>query len=170
LSSGALLSIPVGVMVERHRASSPWLDFVYRPASVLAGVPEAAPWTVVAATKEVTTYYAGRAVIEFYRTETDGYRDNLACGAPLLWVILRPAPTDVGFELLMVTADPAEGEALTGAGDDLVGTVPMPEAVEAALAGFVAEYHVERAFVKRQRQEAKAQDPGRRAVGGKGRK
>lgn len=169
MSSDALLSIPVGVVVERHKASSPWLDFVYRPTSVLVGVPEATPWTPITLTEDVTTYYAGRAAIELYRTETEGYRDNLASGAPLLWVILRAAPHEVGFELLMVTADPAEGEALTGAGDDLVGTVPMPQSVQAAVAAFVAEYHVDRAFVKRQRQNSKAQDPGRRAVGGKGR-
>jgi uncharacterized protein DUF3305 len=117
----------------------------------------------------VTTYYAGQAVIELHRTETEGYRDNLASGAPLLWVILRPVTHEVGFELLMVTADPAEGEALTGAGNDLVGTVPMPRPVEAALAGFVAEHHVERAFVKRQRQNSKPQEPARRAVAGKDR-
>jgi hypothetical protein len=155
-------------MVERHKATSPWLDFVFRPVSVLVGVPEAAPWTPVAITGDVTTYYAGQAVIEFYRTETDGYRDNLASGAPLLWVILRPAPTEVGFELLMVTADPAEGEALTGAGDDLVGTVAMPSSIEEALTRFVAEHHVQRTFVKRQRQDSKAQEPGRRAAGRKG--
>jgi hypothetical protein len=168
VTADALLSIPVGAMVERHKASSPWLDFVYRPASVLVGVPEAAPWTIIAATEDVTTYYAGRAVIELYRTETEGYRDNLASGAPLLWVILRPAAGEVGLELLMVTADPAEGEALTGAGDDLVGTVPMPQAIQDALAAFVAEHHVDRAFVKRQRQNSKAQEPQRRAVGRKG--
>lgn len=168
MSPDALLSIPVGVMVERHKASSPWLDFVYRPISVLVGVPEAAPWTTVTVTEDVTTYYAGMADIELYRAETEGYRDNLASGAPLLWVILRAAPNEVGFELLMVTADPAEGEALTGAGDDLVGTVPMPQSIEAAVAGFVAEYHVDRGFVKRKRQDSRAQEPGRRAAGGKG--
>ncbi len=168
MSTDALLSIPVGVVVERHEASSPWLDFVYRPSSVLVGIPEAAPWTTITVTEGVTTYYAGKAVIELYRTETEGYRDNLASGAPLLWVVLRAAPNEVGFELLLVTADPAEGEALTGAGDDLVGTVPMPRSIEAAVAEFVAEYHVDRAFVKRQRQNSKAPEPGRRAVGGKG--
>jgi hypothetical protein len=51
-----------------------------------------------------------------------------------------------------VTADPAEGEAFTDAGSNLVETVPMPPDVLAAVAGFVAEHHVERPFVKRRRQ------------------
>jgi hypothetical protein len=155
----------VGVLVERHKASSPWLDFIYRPVSVLTGVPAAEPWTTVSATKSVTTYYAGVGVIELHRTETASYRDNLATGTPLLWVILRPATTATGFELLMVTADPAEGEALTGAGNDLVGTVPMPQAIEAAVAAFIAEHHVERAFVKRQREGSTTQDSQRRTAG-----
>lgn len=159
----------MGVLVERHNANSPWLDFVYRPASVLTGVPAAEPWTEVAITNDVTTYYAGEAVIELHRTETASYRDNIATGTPSLWVILRPTTTDVGLEVLMVTADPAEGEAMTGAGEDLVGTVPMPEAIQAAVANFIAEHHVERAFVKRRRQDATLQDPRRRrAVGGEG--
>ena len=34
LNSTALVSIPVGVVVERHKATSQWLDFVWRPESV----------------------------------------------------------------------------------------------------------------------------------------
>lgn len=163
--STALMRIPVGVLVERHKAQSPWLDFVCRPVSVLSGVPAAAPWTVIESSAELTTYYAGEAVIELHRTETASYRDNLSSGAPMLWVILRPVTTDVGFELLAVTADPAEGEALTGAGEDLVETVPMPEAIQQAIAAFVAEHHVERPFVKRKRERSAFEAPRRRTAG-----
>jgi hypothetical protein len=147
----ALARIPVGVVVERHKAKSPWLDFLYRPVSVLVGVPAAAPWTIIASEAGVTTFYAGAGVIELHRAETANYRDNLASGAPLLWVILRPTTGEIGFDLLFVTADPAEGEALTGAGDDLVESVPMPLPIRDIVAGFVAAYHVERKFFKRQR-------------------
>ena len=133
------MRIPVGVIVERHKAKSAWLDFVCRPVSVLSGVPTAAPWTVIESSAELTTYYAGEAVIELHRTETASYQENLSSGAPVLWVVLRPAGTEVGFDLLMVTADPAEGEALTGAGDDLVEAVPMPESIQQVVAAFNAE-------------------------------
>ena len=93
LISTALLRIPVGIVVERHKAKSPWLDFVCRPVSALAGIPAAAPWTVISATADATTYYAGEGVIELHRSETASYRENLVSGAPLLWVICDPPLT-----------------------------------------------------------------------------
>jgi hypothetical protein len=165
LNSTALARISVGVVVEQHKAKSPWLDFLCRPVSVLAGVPAAAPWTVIASEGDVTTFYAGEALIELHRTETANYRDNLASGAPLLWVVLRPVTGKVGFDLLMVTADPAEGEALTGAGNDLVESVPMPVPIGEIVATFIAEHHVEHSFFKRQRDRSTPRSPGRRAGG-----
>lgn len=165
MKSTALVRIPVGVVVERHKARSSWLDFLYRPVTVLAGVPAALPWTVIGSQGDVTTFYAGEAVIELHRTETANYRDNLTSGNPLLWVILRPADGEVGFDLLAVTADPAEGEALTGAGNDLVATVPMPLPINEIVESFVAEHHVERSFFKRQRDRSASQSPTRRSGG-----
>ena len=160
----ALIRIPVGVVVERRKAESPWLDFLVRPVSVLAGVPAAPPWTVIDAAEDLTTFYAGDAVIELHRTETANYRNNLASGTPLLWVVLRPGAGEVGFGLLSVTADPAEGEALTGAGDDLVESVPMPSSVREIVEDFVAEHHVEQPFFKRARDRSSV-SPARRADG-----
>ena len=161
VSSTALARIPVGVVVERRAAKSPWLDFLWRPISVLAGGSSAAPWTPIGAAAETVLFYAGEAVIELYRTETTNYRDNLASGAPLLWVVLRPSASAHAYELLAVTADPAEGEAFTDAGNDLVETVPMPAVVAQAIGDFIAEHHVDRPFVKRHRQRAEPQTPAR---------
>ena len=61
------------------------------------------------------------------------------------------------------SADPAEGEAMTEAGNDLVETVPMPKAIQEAVANFVAEHHVERTFTKRKRDRADPEALGRRA-------
>jgi hypothetical protein len=157
LISTALVRIRVGVLVERRKATSPWADVLYRPVGVLPGVPAATPWTVVSSGADVTTFYAGEAVIELHRTETAGYRDNLASGAPSLWVSLRATVAQDRLEVLLVTADPAEGEALTGAGDDLVDAVPMPPAINSIVADFVATHHVERAFRKRQRDRSTPQ-------------
>ena len=165
MTSTALARIPVGVVVERHKAKSSWLDFVCRPVSVLAGVPAAEPWTVIRSEADVTTFYAGEAVIELHRTETANYRDNLASGTPQLWVVLRPAEGEMGFDLLFVTADPAEGEALTGAGNDLVETVAMPALIIEIVQSFIAEHHVEHTFFKRQRDRSTAHSPARRAGG-----
>jgi uncharacterized protein DUF3305 len=151
LTWAALIRIPVGVVVERRKAESPWLEFLYRPVSVLTGVPAAPPWTVIRAEEDLTAFYAGDAVIELHRTETANYRDNLASNTPLLWVVLRPGSGETGFDLLFVTADPAEGEALTGSGNDLVESVPMPLLVREIVENFIAEHHVEQPFFKRAR-------------------
>jgi formate dehydrogenase major subunit len=78
------LRIPVGVVVERRRTQSPWLDAVYRPVSILSGVPVTAPWTIINSNEDVTTLYAGDTVLELFRTETAQYQQNLASGTPSL--------------------------------------------------------------------------------------
>jgi hypothetical protein len=165
LTWAPLAQIRVGVVVERRKAASSWVDFLYRPVSVLEGVAAASPWTQIGTEGDVTTFYAGDAVIELHRTETTNYRDNLASGAPLLWVILRPGSGAVGLDLLLVTADPAEGEALTGAGNDLVEPVPMPVSIRQIVANFIAEHHVEQSFFKRERSTSRPAIP--RAGGSK---
>jgi hypothetical protein len=154
MRSTALANIAVGVVVERRQAKSPWVDFLWRPVSVFAGNPSAAPWTPLAVEAETTLFFAGEAVIELHRTETTNYRDNLASGAPALWVALRPVTSERPYEILAVTADPAEGEAFTDAGSNLVEAVPMPPDVAEIVARFIAEHHVERPFLKRQRRSA----------------
>jgi len=151
LRSIAIAQIPVGVVVERRKAESIWVDFLWRPVSVFVGVPSAAPWTVLDMEAETTLFFAGEAVIELHRTETKNYRDNLTSAAPLLWVALRAVVSERPYEILTVTADPAEGEALTDAGSNLVEAVSMPPEVVDAVVRVIAQHHVARPFVKRQR-------------------
>jgi hypothetical protein len=153
-ASTALVRIGVAVIVERRKAKSPWLDFIWRPVAALAGSPGAEPWTVLRATEESTLFYAGEGAVELFRTETANYRSNLDSGAPLLWVALRREPSGHGYKLLAVTADPAEGEALSDAGNDLVEAVSMPPVIAEAIGDFISRHHVERLFVKRRRDPA----------------
>jgi hypothetical protein len=165
-----LTRIPVGVVVERRKAASPWIDFTWRPAMVLPGRPDAAPWTVLASDAETATFYAGSTEIGLYRTEAARYRDNLGSGAPCLWVALRPTGAEPPYDLLAVTADPSEGESFTQAGDDLVGAVPMPAPVRAIVEAFVAEHPVaEQVMHKRKRDRADPEALARRAPVGKDR-
>jgi hypothetical protein len=156
------LCISVGVVVERRKAKSQWVDFVWRPVAALLGVPETAPWTMLDGNADCMNFYAGPAEIELYRSESTGYRDNLATGAALLWVVLRPTGAEPPYAVAAVTADPGEGEAYTEAADNLVDTVPMPEPVRAAIADFIAEHHVEHEFVKRKRDRADPEAMARR--------
>jgi hypothetical protein len=157
-----LTRIPVGVVVGRSKAASPWIDFTWRPLMVLPGLPDAAPWTMLAMDGETATFYAGAAEVGLYRSETARYRDNLASGAPSLWVALRPTGVEPPYDLLAVTADPSEGESFTQAGDDLVGVVPMPAPVREIVEAFVAEHHVEEVFHKRKRDRADPEAMARR--------
>ena len=122
-----LVRIPIGVVVERSKANSPWSEFIWRPTAVLGGLPDADPWTQLAIEKETMTFYAGASEIDLYRTETENYRDNLRSAVPSVWVALLAIAGDPQYEIAAVTADPAEGEALTEPGQGIVEAVPMPE-------------------------------------------
>ena len=93
-----LLRIPVGVVVERRKTDSLWIDFVWRGIGVLPDEPEMKPWTVLREQDEATLYYAGSATVDLYRSETQLYRDNIASGTPSIWIVLSPwaKPTRVG--------------------------------------------------------------------------
>jgi Protein of unknown function (DUF3305) len=157
-----LLRISVGVVVERRRADSAWIDFVWRGISVLPDEPEMKPWTVLREQDEATLYYAGSVTVDLYRSETQLYLDNLSSGTPSLWIVLSPSEGTWPYQVSTVTADPAEGEAFTEAGANLVEAVSMPKVLRDTIEGFIAEHHVERKFVKRERLRADPEALARR--------
>jgi hypothetical protein len=164
MSSAALpvLRIRLGVVVERRQAVSPWIDFVWRGIGVLPDEPEMMPWTVIREQEGTTLFYAGSATIDLYRSETARYRDNLTSGAPSAWIVLTPSEGAWPYHVSAVTVDPAEGEASTEAGANLVEAVPMPEVLHQAIENFIAEHHVETEFVKRERRSADPEALARR--------
>jgi hypothetical protein len=162
-----LLRIPVGVVVERRRADSPWIDFVWRGTGVLPDEPEMTAWTVIRGQEETTLFYAGSATVDLYRSETTRYRDNLATGAPSVWIVLAPSEGAWPYTVSAVTADPSEGEAFTEAGANLVEAVPMPQVLREAIENFIAEHHVETEFVKRERRRADPEALARRRRDGR---
>jgi len=157
-----LLRIPVGVVVERRRADSSWTDFVWCGTGVLPDAPQMTPWTVIREQEGTTLFYAGSATVDLYHSETARYRDNLATGAPCVWIVLTPSEGTWPYAVSAVTADPAEGEAFTVAGANLVEAVPMPEVLHQAIESFIAEHHVETEFVKRERRRADPEALARR--------
>jgi hypothetical protein len=160
-----LARIPVGVVVTRRKAESQWIDFTWTPEAVLHGAPEAEPWTVLGSEGDKTTFYAGCADIELYRSETAYYRDNLASGAPSLWVIMAGTGGDPPYALAAVTADPSEGEGFAESAANLVEQVSMPQPIQEIVAAFVAEHHVERVFFKRKRDRQDPESLARRGYG-----
>jgi len=166
MSPAPLSQIVVGVVVERRKASSPWVDFLWRPVGILPDAPDLPAWSVLREEDEAVLFYAGSRTVVLHRSETARYRDNLATGSPMLWVVLSPAEGDWPYILAAVTADPAEGEAFTEAGANLVESVAMPDVVREAVESFVAEHHVEREFFKRKRDRANPEALARRQAEG----
>lgn len=157
-----LMRIAVGVVVERRKAGSPWLDCIWRPVALLSGKPSAEPWTQLTCEGDTATFYADTADIDLYRSETDNYRMNLDSGTPSIWVALHATGGNPPFAIAAVTADPAEGEGLTEAGQAIVEAVPMPSSIREAIASFVARHPVQQPFEKRKRDRADPEALARR--------
>lgn len=163
-----LLSIPVGVVVERRKAASQWTDFIWRAVGVLPGEPDMEAWTVLREQDDVTLFYVGSALVDLYRSETERYRENLASGTPSIWVVMSPSEGEWPYAVTAATADAAEGESFTEAATNLVEPVPMPEIIRDAIDRFIAGHHVEREeFFKRRRGRADPEALARRLQKGR---
>ncbi len=128
--------------------------------------PSAAePGTLIGRAGETALFYGGPARIEAHPLETQYYRDTTSCPARRAsgWCCVRSRERLP--EIVKVTCDPTEGEGFTETGWDTVNMVPMPEAIEAALAAFIDAHHVDDPFVKRKRDR---QDPEALAAGRRG--
>lgn len=159
-----LVVIPVGVIIERHKAASKWIDYTWRPIAVMDGQPETAPWTLLREEGEVATFFAGMADIDLHPGDTTSYRDNLSSAEPKIWVVLRPTGVDPPYDVVRVTADGSEGESYFSAGEDIVEAVPMPDRIRATIDAFVAQHHTEKPFFKRKRNRADPEALARRGV------
>jgi hypothetical protein len=155
--------IEVGVVVERRKATSQWAEVLWCPVSVLAGSPDAAPWTPLAKEGDTVTYFAGPAEIALHRSEAENYRRNLLSGAPMVWVALHATGCEPPYVIGGVTADPAEGEGWTEPGQAIVEAVAMPETLREEISAFIARYPAQTGFVKRERDRADPEARARRA-------
>lgn len=148
--------MPVGVFVERRKATTPWADYVWRPVAVVAGIPATEPWTIARQDDNAVQFYAGGLEIELFPRETVNYLLNLSMPEQGVYIVLgKDAAAPHGVTLRLATVSPSEAEAYMD-GEHVVEKVPMPEAIEVWLRDYIAAYHVEEKFVKRKR---KRHDP-----------
>lgn len=157
-------TMPLGVVIEWRRIDHPWKDHDWRPVAVIPGAPPLdprGPWKLLREADGVRQYLAGTLPLELFRSDTDGYKMNLAQQPPRIFVVLRrnedPA---VDHEMVpyLVTANPYETQHYVESGEEIVDGVAMPGEVMALVADFADAHHVEEVFVKRRRKEAKEQD------------
>lgn len=140
----------LGVLVQRRPPVTRWGTGEMRPLAVLAMEPGTPPHTLVSRDNGVETWYLGGHELVLWSGDTGHHRDNLEAGQPSVWVALRGADPSTS-EVVCITVDPYEGEGLASDPDVIVDAVPMPDAVRAAVEGFVARHHVEMPFKKRKR-------------------
>ncbi len=148
----ASVTFRVGVIVERRPATSQWAEYSWRVAQVLVDSPDIPAGTVLREEGGIRSVFVGNTELELHSIESVNYRDNLNSGQPNLWIVLKAGQGCTEIDLLAVLADPAEGEAMSEAGDLIVEMVPMPAPLAAEAARFVAEHYVEQRFIKRIRE------------------
>jgi hypothetical protein len=156
--------MPVGVILERRKASNPWDEFVWRAVAIVPGAAPTADWTVVREAPEGIQFFAGTFELELHPKETGRYRDNLRSPAPSAYVawLRDPGGNPHGILIRHVTVSPGDAEGYMDA-VSIVEAVPLPDVVHAWLTDYVAAFHVEEVFYKRPR---KPYDP-RKALGGR---
>ncbi len=161
----AVAYVTVGVVVEKRPSSSPWVDHAWSPVAVLPDVPEAAPWTSLGTEGGRERFYAGPATLSLFSSDTGQLIENFVGGSGRLWVCIRPTGIEPEIEVVGVTADPSEGEGYLEGMGDIVEALPMPPNVADKVLSFYKEHHVERPFVKRQRDKADKEALGFRPGG-----
>ena len=160
----ALKTIPVGIIVERRKAASQWIDYVWRPSVGLAACRKRKPWTMPVARRRRHDVLCRRGDDRIVPERDRAIIATISPAINSLWVVLRPTESDPPYSLLAVTADPSEGEAFSETGADLVEVVPLPDNVREAMIDFVAEHHVEQTFFKRQARSRRSRSARRGAI------
>jgi hypothetical protein len=137
----------LGVVLRRRPGAGSWGQETWEVAAL---VPPAEAAAGSALNPSGGLIYGGAFPVVLHRGETAAYRDNLASEHPMVWVAMAEDATETPT-IRAVTVHPGEGEALAGDVGLVVEAVPMPRDMMAAIAEFVATFHVARPFVKRSR-------------------
>ncbi len=143
--------VTVGIVLERHDSTHPWQDHVWSAPAVIPGGGPAGGWRVLDTGPGWTRYYAGCLDLQLFRRETEGYRQNLSCDPPTVYVVLRPSESGGGYEVepFLITACPFEAQDYMDSGEEMVETVPMPAEMTAWIQAFIDRHHVDEPFIKR---------------------
>lgn len=153
-----MVTIPVGVVVERQDIDNPWQRWRWRPVAVMTGEAPAASGSELLRGEGFVRYFAGTLPLELHRKETEAYRRNLSNEPPTIYVALRSDSAvtgDMQYRPVEVTASPYIAEDLLD-GDDIVEALPMPEGLIAWVQAFIDKHHVDEPFVKRKRRGGSA--------------
>lgn len=154
-------SIPLGVVIERRKIDNRWADYSWQAVAVIPGAGEVDEWTTLRAEDDWVHFHAATLPLELYPKETEGYRYNLSCDPPLVFVVLREGEEagDHDVEPALVTVCPHEAQDYLDSSEDQVDAVVMPDTIKAWVASFVERHHVDEPFRKRRLRGAKEGRP-----------
>lgn len=149
-----MVSLPIGVIVERRALDNPWQDHAWLPVEIVPGASAVEDWLEIGHGDGWVRYLVGSAPLELHRRETEAYKVNLSSDLPRVYVLLRTDDTpDTSHEirLFLVTASPYEAESYIGVDGGILESVPMPPELVAWVQAFVDRHHVDEPFQKRKR-------------------
>ena len=149
-----MVTMPVGVVVERRDIDNPWQKWRWRPVAVMTGEAPAASGSELLRGEGFVRYFGGTLPLDLHRKETEAYRRNLSNAPPTIYVALRSDSAITGdmlYRPVQVTASPYIAEDLLD-GDDIVEALAMPDGLIAWVQAFIDRHHVDEPFVKRKRQ------------------
>jgi len=147
-------SLPVGVIVERHKLDNPWQDHQWLPVEIVPGAGPVSEWLEIGRGEGWVRYLIGAAPLELHRRETEAYKVNLSSDLPRVYVLLRNDDSpDAAHEvrLFLVTASPDEAQSYIGVDGGVMEGVPMPSDIAAWIQAFIDRHHVDEPFRKRRR-------------------
>ncbi|MEM7043026.1 MAG: DUF3305 domain-containing protein [Pseudomonadota bacterium] len=158
-----LITMPVGIVVERRELDNRWQKVAWKPVGVLPGAGPIDDKRVLLEGDGWTHYHMATLPLELHRKETLGYKTNLNDQPPRLYVVLRtnddPEAEDDVIPF-MVTASPFEAQDYLDSGDEIVEGVTMPDAIIAWIRTFCDRHHVDEPFKKRKRKRYDPNDVG----------
>ncbi|MDQ7069628.1 MAG: DUF3305 domain-containing protein [Rhodobacterales bacterium] len=160
------ISMPLGIVIRKTPAVTRWAKWNWEVVAVLPG-STIADWRELRRDGDAIEYHAATLDLELWRGETEAYLTGLSSRIPMIYVVLREARNAESaqeIDVLMVTASPYEAQDYEESGDEIVGTVPMPEGVNAWIRAFIEAHHEEEVFVKRKR-DKKRVDQAETGVG-----
>lgn len=165
-----LISMPVGIVVERRDLDNRWQKVAWKPIGVLPGAGPIDASKILLRGDGWVHYHMATLPLELHRKETLAYKTNLNDNPPRLFIVLRTDDDPEAEEEVtpfLVTASPFQAQDYLDAGDDIVEGVAMPDAVIAWIRAFCDHHHVDEPFKKRKRKRYDPNEVGfRRGPGG----
>lgn len=164
-----VIRVPVDVIMERVPVASRWVSDKWQPAAVVAtGTPVTdvdwvpGPPQRLTQTPDGTQWCFPACAVELHRSEAEGYYLNLSAPQPSVFVMWRFVDDDAEPRArpVVVTLSYNEAARMMDGGEQ-VDAVPMPPALHAWLAPFVAEHYKPEPKKKARRNDPFAEDNGR---------